>query len=183
MQSICIQKPHYKQEKSYTCVPASVRMVLAFHRIDKTESYLARIFKTKFYGTNVYNILYLEHEEIGLEVRIEFSSLGELKRTLSENQPCIVPLRTKYLSYFTYDCLHTLVVVGFDDAGNILVNDPNSDRDIILIKESEFVQAWASSVRYKNCASRDFYPFGLNFRLPPDQKTKCGVRNAKNRTG
>jgi ABC-type bacteriocin/lantibiotic exporter with double-glycine peptidase domain len=143
MQSVCIQKPHHKQEKNYTCVPASVRMMLAFHGIERTESYLARILKTKFYGTNVYNILYIEHERIGLEVRSRFFSLGELKQKLFQNQPCIVPLRTKYLSYFPYDCLHTLVVVGYDDEGNILVNEPNFDAAIISIKESEFVQAWA----------------------------------------
>lgn len=38
MQNVCIQKPHYKQEKNYTCVPASVRMILAFYGIDRNES-------------------------------------------------------------------------------------------------------------------------------------------------
>ena len=145
MQSVCIQKPHHKQEKNYTCVPASVRMMLAFHGIDRSESHLARILKTKFYGTNVYNILYIEQEGIGLEVRVRFFSLNELKQMLSKNQPCVVPLRTKYLSYFPYDCLHTLVVVGYDDAGHILVNDPNFDEEIITVKESEFVDAWSET--------------------------------------
>ena len=145
MQNVCIQKPHYKQEKSYTCVPASVRMILAFYVIDRNESYLVRILKTKLYGTNVYNIEYIEDERLGLKVSIRFFSLDELKRIISQNQPCIVPLRTKYLSYFPYDCLHTLVVIGYDDAGNILVNDPNFDEEIISIKESEFIEAWAES--------------------------------------
>ena len=145
MQSVCIQKPHYRQQKNYTCVPASVRMLLAFHGIDRDESYLARMLKTKFYGTNVYNIKYLEDEQIGLKVRIRFLSLDELKQILSQNQPCIVPLRTKYLSYFPYDCLHTLIVVGYDNAGNILVNDPNFDDEIISIKELEFIEAWTEN--------------------------------------
>jgi len=145
MQNVCIQKAHYKQEKSYSCVPASVRMMLAFYGISRTESYLTRILKTKFYGTNVYNIKYIENERIGLKVRIRLFSLDELKQILSQNQPCIVPLRTKYLSYFPYDCIHTLVVVGYDDAGNILVNDPYFDKDIISIKKSEFIRAWAET--------------------------------------
>ena len=145
MQSVCIQKPHCRQEKSYTCVPASVRMMLAFHGIERTESYLARILKTKFYGTNVHNIKFIEDERIGLKVSIRLFSLDELKRTLSQNQPCIVPLRTKCLSYFPYDCLHTLVVTGYDDTGNILVNDPNFDSEIIFIEESKFIEAWAES--------------------------------------
>ena len=145
MQSVCIQKPHHKQDKSYTCVPASVRMVLAFHGIDRSESALAQILKTKFYGTNIYNILYLEHERIGLQVQIRFFSLDELKQRLSQNQLCIVPLRTKYLSYFPYDCTHTLVVVGYDDAGHIWVNDPNFDEELFSVKESEFVEAWAET--------------------------------------
>lgn len=145
MQNVCIQKPHYRQQKNYTCVPASVRMLLAFHGIDRNESYLARMLKTKFYGTNVYNIKYIEDEQIGLKVRIRFLSLDELKQILSQNQPCIVPLRTKYLSYFPYDCLHTLIVVGYDDTSNILVNDPNFDKEIISIKKSEFIEAWTEN--------------------------------------
>jgi hypothetical protein len=43
MPSVCIQKPHYRQEKNYTCVPASARMMLAFHGIERSEPYLARI--------------------------------------------------------------------------------------------------------------------------------------------
>ncbi|MBC8228636.1 C39 family peptidase [bacterium] len=140
-----MQKPHYRQQKNYTCVPASVRMLLAFHGIDRNESYLARMLKTKFYGTNVYNIKYIEDEQIGLKVRIRFLSLDELKQILSQNQPCIVPLRTKYLSYFPYDCLHTLIVVGYDDTSNILVNDPNFDKEIISIKKSEFIEAWTEN--------------------------------------
>jgi hypothetical protein len=120
-------------------------MMLAFHGISRTESYLSRVLKTKFYGTNVYNIKYVEDERIGLKVEIRFFSLDELKEILSQNQPCIAPLRTKYLSYFPYDCLHTLVVVGYDDAGKILVNDPNFDEEIIFIEESEFTEAWTES--------------------------------------
>jgi hypothetical protein len=120
-------------------------MMLAFHGISRNESYLARILKTKFYGANVYNIKYIEDERIGLKVSIRLFSLDELKQILSKNQPCIVPLRTKYLSYFPYDCLHTLVVVGYDNAGNIFVNDPNFDEDIISIKEAEFIEAWMES--------------------------------------
>ncbi len=120
-------------------------MLLAFHGIDRNESYLARMLKTKFYGTNVYNIKYIEDEQIGLKVRIRFLSLDELKQILSQNQPCIVPLRTKYLSYFPYDCLHTLIVVGYDDTSNILVNDPNFDKEIISIKKSEFIEAWTEN--------------------------------------
>jgi uncharacterized protein YvpB len=44
--------------------------------------------------------------------------------------------------YFPYDCLHILVVIGYDDAGNILANDPNFGAEIISIKESEFIKAW-----------------------------------------
>ena len=120
-------------------------MILAFHGIDRSEAYLSRILKTKFYGTNVHNIKFIEDERIGLKVSIRFFSLDELKRTLSQNRPFIVPLRTKYLSYFPHDCLHTLVVIGYDDTGNILVNDPNFDSEIISIEEPEFIEAWTES--------------------------------------
>ena len=116
MQSVCIRKRHYRQERSVSCVAASARMVLSFFGIELEEEHLRRILKTKSYGTNVANLLVLNDEGLGVRVPLCFLSMSQLAGFIAEKGvPCMVVLDTEWLNYWEVGCLHMVVVVGFDE--------------------------------------------------------------------
>lgn len=116
MQSVCISKRHYRQESRVSCVAASARIVLSFFGIEVEEEYLRRILKTKPYGTNVANLLHLNREDLGVRTMLRFFSMSELIGFIGKKRtPCIVVLDTAWLDYWEVGCLHTVVVVGFDE--------------------------------------------------------------------
>ena len=138
--------PHYEQKLSNSCLPASVRMVLAYYGTKKSEESLRRLLKTKAAGTNPLNVTYLR--DWNFKVSVSFSNLDELKDYIFQEKPIIVLLWTGELSYWNskeyFDYLHSVVVVGFDEE-NVFINDPAFPNYPILIPYNEFLEAWSYS--------------------------------------
>lgn len=58
--------PHFQQELDYSCLPACVRMVLAYYDDQRLESELRRLMKTRVTGTSPANVM-LRLPDIGYE--------------------------------------------------------------------------------------------------------------------
>ena len=80
--SLPLPVPHFEQEQNNSCLSATVRIVLAFHKFETKEAPLRKILKTKPAGTNPLNVTYLK--DLGFEARISFSNIEELKTYLDQ---------------------------------------------------------------------------------------------------
>lgn len=138
--------PHYEQELNNSCLPACVRMVLAYFGIEKSEQSVRILLKTKPAGTNPINLTNLKNWDIN--AILSSSNLDELQNYLLQEHPTIALLWTGILSYWDsnkyLDYLHAVVVVGYDKE-NILVNDPAFSNYPKTIPTDEFLEAWSYS--------------------------------------
>ncbi len=142
MPNVYISKPHHKQEQDSSCIPACVRMMLEFFSIKVSESELRLQLKTKPFGTHIINILTINDEPYGIHSAIEFWSLTELKNYLETSKtPCIVTLWTEFLNHWNSECLHAVVVHGFDDK-HVIINDPNFGQKEFYIPFEPFLNSW-----------------------------------------
>ena len=142
MPKVYIQKKHHKQETNFSCVPACLKMMLDFFGINLPESNLILTLKTKPYGTHIINILNINNEKYEIYSAIEFWSLDELLAYLKKNRtPCIVPVWTDFLDYWDSECLHSVVVHGYDEK-NILINDPFFEKKEFVVPIDDFINAW-----------------------------------------
>lgn len=152
-----IQVPHFRQEKAKTCVPASVRMVLDYLGIKRTEDEVAKALGTTPLGTNVMNIELLP-KELGLEVWTGDMSLGGLKDFIDKGIPVIVVVETPSLPYCDPNQRrrHTLVVVGYDDE-SVYVNDALLSDVPTPIPWHNFLTAWADLGNFAAVIQRKGY--------------------------
>ena len=141
-----LKVPYYQQEQNNSCLPACVRMVLAFLGIEKSEQDIRRLLKIKPAGTNPLNVTCLKYWEV--EAVSSFSTLDELQIYVIQERPVIVLLWTGELNYWDsekyLDYLHTVVVIGYTN-DNILVNDPAFPDYPKTIPINEFLEAWSYS--------------------------------------
>lgn len=134
--------PHFQQATSYTCIPACVRMVLAYQGQQHSEQELALALQTiPLLGTlpeNVTPVL----ESWGHNVRwFEHGTLDQLTKLLAQNLPVILFVRAADLPD-RGSGLHALVLVGIDRRSVVLL-DPTRKKDLHLpIKE--FARIWTN---------------------------------------
>jgi len=141
MPSVYIDKPHHKQETDFSCVPACLKMLLEFFNIKVSESDLRLRLKTKPFGTHIINILSLG-ESYGIQAKIEFWSLEELKAYLNNYKvPCIALVWTEHFAHWKQNCLHSVVVIGYNDE-SVIINDPNFEEKDYYIPFNDFISAW-----------------------------------------
>jgi ABC-type bacteriocin/lantibiotic exporter with double-glycine peptidase domain len=134
--------PVFRQEKPYTCLPACIRIVLAYRDQEYTEEELARVCgSVPVWGT-------LPAEAIdGLEslgyraLWFEDASLERLLELLNQDWPVIVFLRAADLPHGQAG-LHTIVVSGLE-AGYVVGIDPALG-DEIQIELNDFIYAWSA---------------------------------------
>jgi ABC-type bacteriocin/lantibiotic exporter with double-glycine peptidase domain len=138
-----IEVPHFRQEKAKTCVPASVRMVLAHFNLKRSEQQVAKALGSTALGTNVMNIELLP-KEWGLEVQTGDISVEALKDWLDKEIPVITVIETPALPYRDPNQRrrHTLVVVGYDDE-SVYVNDALLASAPTPVPWKNFLTAWA----------------------------------------
>ena len=143
---ITLKIPHYEQELNNSCLPACVRMILAYFGIEKSEQSVRILLKTKPAGTNPINLSNLKNWDIN--AILSFSNLDQLQNYILQEHPAIALLWTGILSYWDsnkyLDYLHAVVVVGYDKE-NILINDPSFLDNPKTISISEFLEAWSYS--------------------------------------
>lgn len=121
------------------CLPACVRMVLAYKGRILSEAVIAAHLKTRLFGTPISNALRLKQWRFGVEV----GSLAEnrLRVELLEDRPVIARVWTQMLDYWELETSHVVVVVGFDDQG-VFVNDPGVENWPIHVSWNGFLAAW-----------------------------------------
>jgi predicted double-glycine peptidase len=115
-------------------------MVLAFWQHEASESELADLLGTRYFGTPAPNVHRLE--QLGFSVTYESGSLSILKTHLNENTPCLVFLRTGDLPYWDEDTSHVVVVIGIDET-TVFVNDPAFKDAPQSIPIDDFLLAWS----------------------------------------
>ena len=132
--------PHFKQTAGNTCVPAFVRMVLAYlqHSID--EPTLVKLLDTKPFGTAVRNIQRVS--SLGFVVSFGSSALTSIRAALASGNPVIAFVMTGHLKYWQVNVAHAVVVVGIDDE-NVYLDDPWIDASPQVSPIDDFLAAWA----------------------------------------
>ncbi|MCE7985930.1 MAG: hypothetical protein DYG89_32530 [Caldilinea sp. CFX5] len=136
-----IPVPHFHQETAHTCLPACVRMVLAFLGDEQPEQKLALAFQTApKWGTLP------EHVETalttwGYRVRwFEGATLERLEQLHANHFPVIAFLRAVDLPHGTGG-LHALVIVDMDEQ-SVTCLDPVLDHDLTLAM-ADFLRIWS----------------------------------------
>ena len=137
-----LKVPLRQQTKPHTCLPACVRMVLAFHGLEQTEEELAKTFKTiPFLGTQPDNVV-SGLERMGYHALwFENGTIERLLELLGANWPVIAFLRAQDLPHGRTG-LHAVVIVGIEN-NQILANDPSQPEPISL-ELRIFAKMWAN---------------------------------------
>ncbi len=118
MPSVLLSAPHFEQSRDGMCLPACVRMVLAYWGRWMTEAEIASLLGTKVFGTAISNVMRLTR--LGYGVQYGHLDPAQLRQ---EPGPVIVRLWTGFLDYWTVETSHVAVVVGMDDR-YVYLNDP-----------------------------------------------------------
>jgi len=139
-----LQVPHLPQTNPQgrnSCVPAAVRMVLAFQGTALEEEALCDLLETQQAGTAVLNVLLLSQRIANCHAEVISASFDDLTRWLQDGVPPIVFVSTAPLQYWQTECLHALVVVEVEEQ-TVQVYDPAFATAPIAIPRDEFLAAW-----------------------------------------
>jgi ABC-type bacteriocin/lantibiotic exporter with double-glycine peptidase domain len=134
--------PHFEQAYPHTCLPACVRMVLAYHNRQHSEEELVQAFNSiPVLGTRPENVI------IGLEgmgyhaLWFENAMLERLLELLAYNWPIIVFLRAKDLPHGRAG-LHAVVVIDINGR-EVVCLDPALNHELHL-ELPLFLNIWAN---------------------------------------
>lgn len=140
MPAVLLSVPHFEQSREGACLPACVRMVLAYFGNEQTEGRLAKILRTEEFGTPIFNAKYLQ--TLGYQVSVESLNKAELERQLLQGQPIIARVWTIMLDYWTDSSSQVVVAVGFDGLA-VYLNDPAFSNAPQKVLWDAFLAAWA----------------------------------------
>ncbi len=134
--------PIFAQEHSWTCLPACIRMVLAYRGALLSENEITDVCGTvPWRGTPPEKALE-GIEKLGFRALwFENADLQRLVDLTDEKWPVIVFLRSSDLPYGKYG-LHAAVVVGFKD-GQVVMADPVLGA-LTQLATSHFARAWTA---------------------------------------
>lgn len=138
-------------DMSGLCSPTSLTMVMAYRGVPRVKEDVARtVFDAehRIYGNWPYNVQ--GAYQYGLPGYItRFHDWEEVKTEIARDQPVIISIRCGQdvirNAPYDYSGGHLLVVVGFDEAGDVLVNDPaarTADRGLTTYKADELYDCW-----------------------------------------
>lgn len=115
--------PHHPQAADHTCLPACLRMVLAYHGMEKSEEELADLLETDFTGTAAARVHRLAR--YGFLTVLYEATWEDLQRYLEMGLPCIALVYTIHFAYYPVHQggHHTIVVVGLDES-TVSLHDP-----------------------------------------------------------
>ena len=140
MPAILLPLPHFKQSRDGMCLPACVRMILAYLGDEQPESRLAKLLRTEEFGAPVFNAKYVQ--KLGYSVFVGFLSKDKLERQLLQGHPVIARVWTAMLDYSIDVTSHVVVVVGFDST-HVYLNDPAFAAAPQKVLWDAFLAAWA----------------------------------------
>jgi ABC-type bacteriocin/lantibiotic exporter with double-glycine peptidase domain len=132
--------PPYKQSRDGRCLPACVRMVLAYFGQERSEDELARLLQTRSFGTSADRIRLIS--QLGYAVTFEPGTESDLRRHLAHNLPCIIFLKTEALPYWKVEDSHAVVLVGMTPE-IVYLNDPAFDQNPQPVPLQNFLLAWS----------------------------------------
>lgn len=136
-----IPVPHFRQETPYTCLPACVRMVLAYLGNEQMESKLASAFQAVPDWGTLPEQVEATLMQWGYRVRwFENATLERLEQLQANQFPVIAFLRAVDLPHGSGG-LHAVVIVEIDDQF-ITYLDPASD-DELKLTTNEFLRIWS----------------------------------------
>lgn len=122
------------QQKPDYCGVCSLKMVLDYYGIVKSEKYLAKLSGwKKNYGTSAEGIIKAA-QQLGFEAfKKDFSTLEDIKQYLNQKNPVIV-------DWFSQDDGHYSVAVGINKK-NIYLQDPEIGK-IRKLEKNVFMRVW-----------------------------------------
>ncbi len=115
--------PHLEQELDYSCLPACVRMVLAFYGHKCAEAELRILLKTRPGGTSPLQVMW-RLPELRFEAHVQTGSQPILRETLAAGRPCIVHVWTQPLTHWQEEVIHALVVTDITEEGILYCQRP-----------------------------------------------------------
>lgn len=133
--------PHFEQELSYSCLPACVRMVLAFWGYETSEKNLRILLKTRPAGTSPVKLL-LQLPSLGFNATIHTASQSILRQYLEAGFPCIIHVDTEFLPYWSEGVIHAVVITAVDNE-SVTLNDPSVTYGPLTVPLPNFLRAWA----------------------------------------
>lgn len=144
MKKILPIQPFQETLNAGMCGPASLKIVLAYYGIEKSEKELHSLCETNSeLGTNEQGLKRVA-ELLGMRVKIiNESSFEEIEKWLNRNIPVIVNWFTRGRADYTDSDVadgHYSVVMGLDDE-NIYLQDPEIGSMRILDRE-DFLTVW-----------------------------------------
>lgn len=139
---------HVKQSRPGACLPACTRMILLSLGDDSSESQLAQLLETEWYGTPASRIQRLAQR--GYHITYEQTTLEQLQHYLQAAIPVIVFLRTGNLPHWQDDVAHAVVLIGLT-ANTVGVHDPAHATGPDEIDRDAFLLAWSEMDYY--CAT------------------------------
>jgi ABC-type bacteriocin/lantibiotic exporter with double-glycine peptidase domain len=139
-----INLPPIRQEKTYTCLPACLRIVLHYLGTSLTEEEIANECNTTEAGTTLANAIHAVHSLGFNTTRIQNATLEDLMHYLSHNKPVIVLVGVEHLPYGDFGT-HAVIVCGFE-GDEVLYIDTALGREVRL-DVITFLKAWRSRGR------------------------------------
>ncbi|MCI9476512.1 MAG: hypothetical protein HFE71_08600 [Emergencia sp.] len=134
--------PTKKQINYYYCGPASLRMVLLYHGIDQTQSYIAGKIGTTEAGSDVAPMRTYLNSQVGsgTYTYVNVSELAfsdGLVYSIDKRKPLICMIQTSKLEYYKgHKSVHFVVAKGYDwdmngsaSYSTVTLNDPNNNND------------------------------------------------------
>ena len=139
--------PHFLQEQVVSCIPACVRMILAYIDVNRIEIELSAVLEIERRGTSVLNIELLQ--ETGLDITVWTGEMDadELKQSLDQGVPAIAAVWTAALPYWTENRPHAVVIVGYDEK-SVYLNDPKLREAPQSVSWKDFLGAWEEFGRF-----------------------------------
>lgn len=136
----------FRQHTSYSCGPASLKMVFDFFNLHEKEDLIMKQAKTTKAGTSHKNLIQAVRKN-GFNCYVhDNSSINELKHFISRNLPVIV----NYIEPSS-DEGHYAVVIGYTNS-SLILNDPWNGRNF-RISQNNFLKRWTDKGKnnlYKN---------------------------------
>lgn len=140
MPSVWLPAPRYSQSRDGACLPACVRMALAYWGDPRDEAEIATLLGTRSFGTPLSNATRLS--AWGYNATLAGLSRSALEALLHEGVPVIARVWTPMLDYWPVDTPHVVLIVGYDEQA-VFINDPAFAETTHSVPWDAFLAAWA----------------------------------------
>lgn len=140
MPSVLLPAPRFEQSRDGACLPACVRMALAYWGDPRDEAEVSALLGTKPFGTPLSRVARLK--EWGIDAILVRLSRAELESLLNDGVPVIARVWTVMLDYWPVETSHVVLAVGYD-AHNVIIHDPAYAGEARAVLWDAFLAAWA----------------------------------------